>query len=122
MASSVPTIPEEKRAAEGSETVMPLLPLIPENAVSVNFEPSTSKKLEYEMEEEEKCSLRECGIDGCRPAFIQGCASIKSFTFFCCVLVTVQVNSHSVLVLLLFYQTILLVRLKFILFFSFTGW
>ena len=40
---------------------------------------------------------RECGITcvgrvACRPAFIQRCASIKSFTFFCCVLVTVQVS------------------------------
>ncbi|OQV14380.1 Solute carrier organic anion transporter family member 5A1 [Hypsibius exemplaris] len=33
---------------------------------------------------------RECGLGACRPVFMQGCASIKSFTFFCCVLVAVQ--------------------------------
>ncbi|XP_055339765.1 solute carrier organic anion transporter family member 5A1-like [Paramacrobiotus metropolitanus] len=45
----------------------------------------------HDRESEEREDVKECGIGTCRPVCLQGsCASIKSFTFFCSVLVTVQ--------------------------------
>eukprot|EP00094_Tigriopus_californicus_P000284 TCALIF_00274-PB protein Name:"Similar to SLCO5A1 Solute carrier organic anion transporter family member 5A1 (Homo sapiens)" AED:0.11 eAED:0.11 QI:460/0.90/0.91/1/0.63/0.58/12/137/1099 len=43
----------------------------------------------HEMQDELE-DLRECGIPGCHPAFIQGFASIKVFVFLLSILVTLQ--------------------------------
>lgn len=46
---------------------------------------------------EDNADSRECGVGAFRPLFLQGsCASIKSFTFFCSALVTVQVREKLV--------------------------